>query len=148
MEALHILVNLHSFHLFISLFYIFTDFCRRVFHWTVSPTANDHQIRGKPRPCEHYFCSLQLGFTLVSPLSHHLSHVSYATWLLGLADYQQEVRYLGPCTCVSKIFKLRIAIFPAIWVYIYAYQGYTYMLTMATKLQFGTRCSLFSGLAK
>ena len=43
---------------------------------------------------------------------------------------------------------VRIAIFPAIWVYIYAYQGYTYMLAMAAKLQFGTRCSLFSGLAK
>lgn len=47
---------------------------------------------GKPRPCEHYFCSLQLGFTLVrlsqSPLTSphitsHLSHLWYATWLSG-----------------------------------------------------------------
>lgn len=90
-HALHILVNLHSFifipNLFINLFYVFTGFCRRVFHWTVSLTSN-----GKPRPCEHYFCSLQLGFTLVrlsqSPLTSphitsHLSHLWYATWLSG-----------------------------------------------------------------
>ena len=44
---------------------------------------------GKPRPCEHYFCSLQLGFTLVrlsqSPLTspHITSHLWYATWLSG-----------------------------------------------------------------
>ena len=81
-HALHILVNLHSFifipNLFINLFYVFTGFCRRVFHWTVSLTSN-----GKPRPCEHYFCSLQLGFTLVrlsqSPLTspHITSHLSH-----------------------------------------------------------------------
>ena len=55
----------------------------------LSLDCESHFDREKPRPCEHYFCSLQLGFTLVrlsqSPLTspHITSHLWYATWLSG-----------------------------------------------------------------